>query len=85
MQVAELGDQEGGEHEVEWQDVFNAVGHVERGVAGGLASSRTIGPEAEQCESGPLRCVAFTCLDQGLLNGAVLTLNNPVSYKKGGA
>ena len=60
VQVAELGDQEGGEHEVEGQDVFNAVGHVERGVAGGLVSSRTIGPEAERCESGPLMTPAVS-------------------------
>jgi hypothetical protein len=51
--MAEIGDEKSGKREVEWKDGLDAVGHVGRRVAGGLASGRAIGTKDEVCKSGP--------------------------------
>ena len=59
---SKIGDEEGGESDVEGKDGLNAVSHVKGRVAGGLAGGNLVSPENVRCCSGPLRGIAITSL-----------------------
>jgi len=76
--LGNVWDKEGGKRDVEREKGFDAVCHVERGVASRLASGNAICPECMRGDSGPFRQVAFAGLHDGLSDGAVLAFDNTV-------
>ena len=74
----DVGHKEGGEGDIEWENGFDAMGHVERGVAGRFASRRTVCPKRVRGDGGPLCNVSFACLNNRLPNCAMLAFDDPV-------
>jgi len=77
-QLSEVGDKKHSKGDVKREKGLDPMRHVEGGVAGGPANGCAVSPEDVWCASQPLRSVAFTSLDEGLDDGAVLLLNNAI-------
>ncbi len=77
--VAILGTRKVARGDIEWENGFDAVGHVEGGAAGQFASCRTVCPKCMRGgDSGPLCDISFACLDNRLPNCAMLAFDDPI-------
>jgi hypothetical protein len=64
---------------IEGENGFNTVCHVERGVSSQLPSGHAIGPKCMRGNGWPLQDVTFTSLNNRLSYCAVLLFHNPIS------
>ena len=63
---------------VEWQNGFHTMCHIEGGVPCCLASGGVVCPKDEGGNRGPLRRIAVTCFDQQIAYGSVLSLHDAI-------
>lgn len=64
--------------EVEWENWFHTICHVEGQEPSRLAFSGVIGPENEGCDHWPLRRVAISCFDERVTDGLVLLFDDAI-------
>ena len=76
--VSEVWNEEHCQHNVEWEDRLYSMCHVERGMACGFASGDMISPKDIGHDCCPTRGITIACLDEGIANGVVLSLDNAI-------
>ena len=76
--LSEVGDEKRSHGDVEREERLDAVGHVERRVAGGFADGCAVCPKDVGRASWPLGDVAFASLDEGVANRPVLPLDDAI-------
>ena len=78
--LAKVRNKEYGKCEVEWEDRFNTVSHIEGGEPHGFVSGGMIHPEYMGSKCGPLGDVVFAGFDKRLTDSVVLSFYNPISF-----
>jgi len=76
--LGEVGNEEGSLYDVKRKNGLHTMYHVEGGVAGQLASGGTICPECKGYNRWPSGVVAFTCLEDGVVNHTVLLFDDAI-------
>jgi hypothetical protein len=79
--VSEVRDEERCKCDIEGQDWFNAMCHVEGRVARRFADCCAVGPEGQWCESRPSFDITVACFDEGLTNSPVLAFDDPIRLR----
>ena len=78
--LAKVRDKKYGKCEVEWEDRFNTVSHIEGGEPRGFVSGGMIHPEYMGSECGPLGDVVFAGFDKQRTDSVVLSFHNPIGF-----
>ena len=76
--LGEVEDEKRSHGNAEGKERLDAMGHVKRRVACGLANGCAVGPKDMRGADWPFGGVAFANLDDGLANGPVLALDSAI-------
>jgi hypothetical protein len=77
----EIRDKEGGHCNVERQNGFHTMCHIEGGVPRCLASGGAVCPKDEGGNCRPPRRIAVACFDQRIAYGSVLLLHDAIGSR----
>jgi len=80
-QCGEIGHKEGCHRKIEGKNWLDPMHHVVGQEAGRLVGGCAVSPKGERHEHWPMRVVAFTRLEDGVADGAVLSLSDPVCLR----
>ena len=76
--MGEVRNKEGSLYDVKRKNGLHTMHHVEGGVASRLASGGTICPECKGCDRWPSGVIAFTYLEDGVMNCIVLLFDDAI-------
>jgi len=77
----EIRHKEGCHRKIEGENWLNPMHHIVGREASRLAGGCAVSPKGERHEHWPMRVVAFAHLENGVADGAVLSLNDPICLR----